>query len=253
MTTDTTRIVDHETRRKANAYFFSKVAFNVFLMFLGAVLIAVFLRQMQTKTAFVKQQENSQLALNEAIDLLQDNARSAEELTQIFHKGNQDVLEDLVRLFDSGVFKSLAQTDSDTRSQVFGDLVSRSGVDYLFLMNMDSKIVLAPQETLYNVNPAAMALMTQENINRILEGSMKEDGAIQPVLVRNQYGAYYFYSVPYRYGGGGLCLRPGCGLLRAGCADLVADRRFRGAQPGCCGQRRLPLRRGQGGQDIPLL
>ncbi len=61
---------DNTTRKKANRYFFAKVAFNAFLMILGAVLIALFLRQMQRQAALQKQEVNSQQALEEAVETL---------------------------------------------------------------------------------------------------------------------------------------------------------------------------------------
>ena len=195
------KIFDQGTLKRANRYFFSKVAINVFLMILGAVLIAFFLRKMQADTALYKQQDSSRQALEEAVTILKENEENAKELTQVFHKGNQDVLEDMEELFSSGLFDSLAYADTATRSSVFADVVERSGVQYLFLMSMDSRIVLAPQEALYGINPSAMGLMTQENINEILKGTLKEDGTVAPVLIRNQYGSYYFYSMSYLYNG----------------------------------------------------
>ena len=50
--------VDKITRKKANTYFFSKVAVNFLLIVLGAALIAAFLRQMQIRTAYFKQEQN---------------------------------------------------------------------------------------------------------------------------------------------------------------------------------------------------
>ena len=61
-------------RKKANTYFFSKVAFNVLLIVLGAVLIGLFLRQIQRSTALSKQRENSEIALQEAVTILEKNA-----------------------------------------------------------------------------------------------------------------------------------------------------------------------------------
>jgi hypothetical protein len=100
--------VQKEIRKKANIYFFSKVVFNALLIVLGAVLIALFLRQMQHKTALTKQRENSEQALTEAVSILEKNAEDAEELTRVFHDGNQDMLDDLKELLQSGLFDSLA-------------------------------------------------------------------------------------------------------------------------------------------------
>ena len=78
--------VSEEVRKKANKYFFSKVAINALLMILGAVLIALFLTQMQRGTALYKQQVSSK--------------------------------------------ESLAEADKNERTEVFKDVVERSGVDY---------------------------------------------------------------------------------------------------------------------------
>ena len=194
-------LVDDETRRKANRYFFSKVLVNLALVIIGALFIAFFLRQMQAQTALVKQEETSRLALNEAVASLDKNQQDADDLALIFHDSNQDVLGDMNRLFSSGLFESLADADNAERSAVFADMVERSGVQYLFLMSEEGKIVLSPDASLYGVNPAARAYMTQENVNDILKGTNDKDGNITPVTVKNQYGTYYFYSMPYKYKG----------------------------------------------------
>ena len=189
----------NEIRTRANTYFFGKVVFNLLLMVLGAVLIAAFLRQMQTRTSMYKQEENSALALSEAVKMLEENEEDAAEFTRIFHDSNQDVVDDLVQLFSSGLFESLATADSETRSAVFADIVERSGVQYLFLLSPDSKIVLSPEADLYGVNPAALGYMTQENVNEILKGTVDAAGSITPVPVGNQYGSFFFYSQPITY------------------------------------------------------
>ncbi|MBQ6388634.1 MAG: mechanosensitive ion channel family protein [Mogibacterium sp.] len=201
MADDNKNIVDQETRKKANRYFFGKIGVNLLLIFLGAVFIAIFLRQMQSQTALTKQRENSELALTEAVKVLEENAENADTLTRIFHDSNQDVLDDMCQLFSSGLFVSMADMDNKTRSAVFGDMLQRSGVEYLFLMSMDGKIVLSQEPSIYGENPAARALMTQENVNDILKGTLQSDGTIKPVIVGNQYGRFYFYSMPYIYNG----------------------------------------------------
>ena len=193
--------VDEETRKKANKYFFSKVLVNLALVIIGALFIALFLRQMQAKTAIAKQEENSKLALSEAVASLEKNEQDAKDLALIFHDSNQDVLGDMSRLFSSGLFESLADADNTERSAVFADMVERSGVQYLFLMSDEGKIVLSPEASFYGVNPAARAYMTQENVNDILKGTKDDDGKIKPVTVMNQYGTFYFYSTPYKYKG----------------------------------------------------
>jgi len=193
--------VDEETRKKANRYFFTKVLVNFLLVIIGAVFIGVFLRQMQAQTAISKQEETCRLALDEAIVSLEKNDKDASELSAIFHDSNQDVLGDMERLFSSGLFNSLADADNAERSAVFADMVERSGVQYLFLMSTDGRIVLSPEPSFYGVNPAARAYMTQENVNDLLDGTVDKNGNVTPVTVKNQYGTYYFYSTPYKYNG----------------------------------------------------
>lgn len=191
--------VDEETRKKANRYFFTKVLVNFVLVIIGALFIILFMRQMQAKTALIKQEETSKLALEEAVMSLEKNEQDASDLALIFHDSNQDVLGDMSRLFSSGLFESLADADNTERSAMFADMVERSGVQYLFLMSPDGKIALSPEASLYGVNPAARAYMTQENVNDILKGTKDSEGNVTPVTVKNQYGTYFFYSTPYTY------------------------------------------------------
>ena len=110
--------VQNDIRKKANTYFFSKVVFNFLLIVLGAVFIAFFLRHMQRETALFEQRINSEQALTEAVWTLEENAQDAEELTRVFHDGNQAMLDDLRELMTSGLFDSLAQADQDTRIEI---------------------------------------------------------------------------------------------------------------------------------------
>ena len=139
------RTIDKSILRKANRYFFSKVIVNIILIILGAVLISMFLRRLQENTAIVKQQENCVLALGEAVSMLEENAENAKTLSQIYHDSNQDVLDDMHRLFLSGLFDSLADADKETRAEVVRDIIERSGVDYMFVLTMDGKIAAAPE------------------------------------------------------------------------------------------------------------
>lgn len=195
----TVKTIDKETLRKANRYFFSKVVVNIILMILGALLITFFLRNMQERVAVVKQQENCVRSLGEAVSMLEENAENATILSQIYHDSNQDVLDDMNRLFVSGLFDSLADADSETRTEVIRDITARSDVDYMFILTTDGKIVASAEEALNGKNPAVASIMTQENLNRILNGSRGADGRITPETVKNQHGTFYFYSMPYTF------------------------------------------------------
>ena len=141
--------VDEATRKKANRYFFTKVLVNFVLVIIGALFIILFMRQMQAQTAIAKQEETSKLALEEAVMSLEKNEQDASDLALIFHDSNQDVLGDMNRLFSSGLFESLGDADNNERSAVFADMVERSGVQYLFMMSQEGKIVLSPEASLY--------------------------------------------------------------------------------------------------------
>ena len=190
---------EKETLRKANRYFFSKVVFNVLLIVIGATLIGLFLRDIQRKTSYYKQQENSELALAEAITTLDRNKEHADDLTKIFHEGNQHVLNDIALVLENGMSETMADSDNSIRSDMLKSLTDRANIDYLFVLSKDSIIVSSPVAELYGVNPAIQGFMTQENINAVLKSTMKDDGTIAPVLVKNTSGIFYFYSKPYMY------------------------------------------------------
>lgn len=182
-------------RKKANTYFFAKVIFNFILICVGALLIALFLRRMQSQASLRKQSARSEKALAEAVEELATNARDIEELTYIYHESNQDMTEDLSDLLNSGLFSFLAGTDTKTRAEVFADIVARSGVDYLYILGEDGKILVAPNEEFFGVDPVQRGLLTRENEEALLQGTKRDDGSVVPVLEHNEYGSYYFYSL----------------------------------------------------------
>ena len=188
-------------RKKANAYFLLKVAFNALLIVLGAVLIATFLQNMQKQAALDKQRENSQLALTEAVSTLEKNARDAMDLTDIFHDGNQDILSDLKELLTSGLFDSLAQETRQLRSGVFADIMERSDVAYLFVLESDGKVALAPEEKYYRSDLAGQGLLSSEDQETLLKGTRAKDGTVSPVLSTGEDGGICFYSEQLAYGG----------------------------------------------------
>ena len=192
---DQTRI-----RKRANTYFFTKVAINAFLIIMGTLLITLFLRQMQHRTALFKQQQNSTQALSEAISVLEKNAEDARDLTYVFHDGNQDMLDDLNELLSSGLFSSLVSAENTERSEVFADVVARSGVEYLFIMSDTGRILLSSFPDFYHVNIVDSGLLSRENLQLLLEGTRRPDGSIHPALESGEQGSLYFYSHRFTYG-----------------------------------------------------
>ena len=191
--------VTSKVRKKANIYFFSKVAINVLLIVLGAVLISTFLSNVQTRTAKIKQKENSELALTTAAEILSRNNENASMLERIYHKENQQVLDDIELLFSKGLFWSIIQNEDPIRHEIFSTLASRADVDYLFVMSLEGQVDIAHDLSLFHINPATTGHMTQENVNQILKGSSNDDGEVTPALVKNRFGTYYFYSRPFRF------------------------------------------------------
>ena len=188
-----------EMRKKANSYFFAKVAFNVILIVLGALLIGALLRRMQTQASIRRQNENSQLALNEALTTLQRNEDSAEGLEEIYHQGSQQILNDIELVLSGGLSEAMVTTDDDIRAQIMQEAAERAGVDYLFVLARDGRIMISPDRENFRINPAVTGILTQENINSLLNYTNKADGTVQPVQVKNRFGTFWFYSRPYYF------------------------------------------------------
>ena len=188
-------------RTKANRYFFGKVAVNALLMIIGAVLIALFLRSMQGRAALEKQRENNEQALSDAVSILEANAEDAEDLTNVFHDGNQDMLDDLGELFKSGLFDDLVAADTETRSEVFADIVQRSGVDYIFVTDYTGKVLISPNIELFGKDLVQQGILSPESLQLLLSGTRRSDGSVVPAVEDNSLGYYYLYSRALIYDG----------------------------------------------------
>ncbi len=192
---------NRDVRKRANTYFFSKVVFNLILIVIGACVITGFLRRIQHRTALYKQQQNSEKALSEALSALETNQAAAVDLAAIFHDSNQDMLNDLYKLMSSGLFSSMAGTDAEERSYVMQDMVERSGVDYLYIMGQDGRVLMSPYAELQGSSLIERGLLSKDNVAQLLQGTVREDGSISPVMENNHYGRFYFYSLPGSYEG----------------------------------------------------
>ena len=179
--------------RKANTYFFAKVAFNLVLMALGAVLISLFLYQIQTQNAQAKQKESNELALEEAVSILTRNTENADTLAGVYHEGHWELLDNVERLLSDGMFEVIRSSEPAVQVEIFGQLSSGINAHYLFLLDPDGTVVFGDPQFV-GINPAVTGHVTQDNLNRILAECIRVDGVVEPVLVRNQTGTYYFYS-----------------------------------------------------------
>ncbi|MBQ6654480.1 MAG: mechanosensitive ion channel family protein [Erysipelotrichaceae bacterium] len=196
-------IVEREQEEKKhgrlNTYVLSKVIINLALIVLGALLLTVFLRNVQTRSSLSKQQKNNELALSEVVTILEKNAESSAALTDIYHEGNWKCLDEIDLLLSKGMFESIIKDDDTVRSEVFATLAERAGLPYLYLLSMDGTIVISPDASMRGVSPAVRGDLTQENINHLLNWCLYADGKAVPVRVENRYGTFYFYSKPYTY------------------------------------------------------
>ena len=186
--------VSPEMRKRANLYFLVKVIANIVLTIVGAVLIGMFLTSMQRKAAVARYESESAAVLAEAIESLDNNALDAQQLTYIFHDGNQDTAADLKSLLTSGLFDSMSDLTVNERTEIFADVIERSGVPYLFLMDTKGRVVLSPRTDYYGRTLVSMGLMTQDDIDHLAAGTSSEDGIVTPVEEHNDTGSYYFYS-----------------------------------------------------------
>ena len=94
--------IRNDIRKRANRLFFIKVTINTLLIIIGAVCITLFLRNMQHRTSLSRQWQNSQLALKQVTSSLNQNSQTAEDLSSLFHDGNQDMLDDLQTILSTG-------------------------------------------------------------------------------------------------------------------------------------------------------
>lgn len=186
--------VRRDVRRRANTYFFGKVLANALLLVIGVILISTFLRRVQESTAISRQLHNSEQSLAEAFSILEKNEEGAKELTRVFHDGNQDMADDLLELMNSGLFSSLVNSDHDAQAEVFTDIIDRSGVEYLFVMSTDGRILFSPVQEYNGKNPVDLGLLTEENVGKLVAGTRGENGTVTPVREDNSFGNFYFYS-----------------------------------------------------------
>ena len=180
-----------------NSSFTNKIVGNIVLILLGIALIGTFLSDVQTKAALNKQQKSNELALSEVASIISENKENSQMLTDIYHEGNWKTLNDIERLFTNGFYEQIVHNDHTVTSQIFSQLSSPLDITYLYLLDTNGKVVMAPDPAIYGRNPSSSNIMTQENLNKILDWCQNKDGSITPVLVQNQYGNFYFYSKPY--------------------------------------------------------
>ena len=189
-------------REKANRHFKFKIYFNVVLFILGAALVMFLLNRIQVRSELNKQREFCEESLSDAVELLEMNRTGEEELTRVYHEENQDMVESLSRYVLSKLAPTLATADHKTRSGLIDAIMKRTNIEYLFLLDEDGKVELSPKEEHAGIDPIKYGLLTEENLQTLLRGTERVEGHVIPVQEDNQYGKFYFYSVPCRYAAG---------------------------------------------------
>ena len=203
--------IDHKKRirtaradhivQKANAYFFTKVGFNLLMMIFGAILISLFLYNVQSDAAQTKQRESNVLALEEAVSILTRNSENADTLAGVYHDGHWELLDNIEILLSGGMFDQIVSSEPEVQNQILSELSSGLNLRYLMLLNPDGTVLFSDHENYRGLNPAVTGDVTQENLNKILAECIRSDEAVEPVLVKNRYGTFYFYSKAVTLGG----------------------------------------------------
>lgn len=179
---------------KARRYIIGKILFNIILVVVGIFLISGFLMKMQEGVSEYRQRKNSEIVLQEVITTLSTNADDVEELSSIYHTANQETCTDIRELLTSGLFDSIDSLTNRERCVIVNDIIERSGVSYLLLIDPDGKVLLSPAERYIGSNLVEIGLMTEENMKSLVEGTRRSKDIIVPVVESNDTGEYYFYS-----------------------------------------------------------
>ena len=190
-----------EIRRKANKRFYTKVIINTFLIIAGAVLITLFLRSLQHRTSLSRQRINSETALTEVTSVLEKNSRNAKTMSQLYHGGNQDMLDVLQDLFTSGVMGPLSSFGKEENNEIFRNLADRSDVDYLFLLDEDGCILASSSPEYDQHHITEIGLLSSEYYDSLMAGTRNTGGSVSPVQESNMYDRIFFYSISIPYEG----------------------------------------------------
>lgn len=196
MDNNQTEIMENQKLTRNERIVTANIIANIVMMLFGAIAIYAFLSSVQSKTSIIKQQENNSLALTEVVSILDKNTENSDSLTDIFHQGNWKTMDDIELLFKKGLFEKMMANENIVRAEMFTELSSPAGISNLFLLDENGNVVVASDEELFGRNLATTAFVTQDNLNRMLKMSHNSE----PVLVKNIYGTYYYYAMPYSYG-----------------------------------------------------
>ena len=183
-------------------HFLLKNGVNALMILVGILVVVQMMTGIQNKTAQRKQQAQSQRVLQEVAENIRGYEADAEDLTQIFHEGNQSVLDDLTYLFSSGFFAGW-ESDTDEQAQVrFREIATTLDVDYLGVVDRQGNVVMAEDEAWLGANVVTEGILDQRALESLTTGSgtHNADGSISPVASTVEGINYYFYSAQVNVG-----------------------------------------------------
>lgn len=174
---------------KDTKYIVRKTVINIAIIIIGALVMFGVLKNIEYSSARQRQINDSREVLQQVTDVIENNAADAEDLTSLYHDNNRATLSDLRHLLTSGLFNDLSSATSEERTQIFAEIVDKSGVDYLFIMDENGRMLLSPYEQWEGQNLVDAGRMYPENLTILTDDSGKRIAS-----ETNESGSYYFYS-----------------------------------------------------------
>lgn len=184
--------------KKDTRYITIKTIANILLIVIGLLMMINILQAMQNETSRRRQQRTSFRILDEVIESIQSNESDAEDLTRIYHESNQAALNDLSYLLSSGLFDSVLSSNREERSTIFSDIVTMVDAKHLYMVNPAGRVILTNDASMAGKNLTESGIMTDDELKELIASAKNEsDVNVEPMLITNAEGSYYFYTARY--------------------------------------------------------
>lgn len=165
---------------------------------LGAIIVFLILQIMQQLAIQTKIKNESMQVLNQVSDTLETNRSDMEKLKSVYHELNRSTASDLGEVMDNGLFRQIKAADSEGRAELMSDIVDRSEIPYLFIMNSKGRTIAAPDSKDIGVDLVDAKLLSEENLLKLTTAG-SDDGYVSET---NDSGSYFFYSEAIKTSGG---------------------------------------------------
>ncbi|MBR3358631.1 MAG: mechanosensitive ion channel family protein [Solobacterium sp.] len=192
--------VTEETRKKANKTFFSKLAWNAVLIIIGAVLISVLLGQIQRSTVLAKHRNAAETVLLKTEMTISEGQQETEELTRFFHDGNQDILDEMRDLLDSGMYE-IFEENPVYAADTLNEIKERADIEDLLLVDSSGKILYSADWDQIGKDPAALGILDSGNLKTLINTDTRTTGDPVPVeqsIPGTDYFKYFYSAVARR-------------------------------------------------------